>query len=222
MNASVQRDIGPAELALLLALVRGGSLAAAAQLAGVDTSTVFRTVQRAEKSLGPAPVRALAPGLPRHRARPAPGRACRAHRGRARRRALGRAGARGRGQRPGAHQHHRHLLNGLLLPSLRALCSRAPATAAGDQRTQRAGQPDAARGRRGAARHRAAARARGGAPPRADPLGGVRRRAPPRRAGRARSTCRRRHGLRWTMHCPSIRPCAGAASTCRASNRRCG
>jgi DNA-binding transcriptional LysR family regulator len=52
MNASVQRDIGPPELALLLALVRGGSLAAAAQLAGVDTSTVFRTVQRAEKSLG--------------------------------------------------------------------------------------------------------------------------------------------------------------------------
>jgi DNA-binding transcriptional LysR family regulator len=48
----MQRDIGPAELALLLALVRGGNLAAAAQLAGVDTSTVFRTVQRAEKSLG--------------------------------------------------------------------------------------------------------------------------------------------------------------------------
>jgi DNA-binding transcriptional LysR family regulator len=52
MNASMQRDIGPAELALLLALVRGGNLAAAAQLAGVDASTVFRTVQRAEKSLG--------------------------------------------------------------------------------------------------------------------------------------------------------------------------
>jgi DNA-binding transcriptional LysR family regulator len=52
MNASVQRDIGAAELAVLLALVRGGNLAAAAQHAGVDTSTVFRTVQRAEKSLG--------------------------------------------------------------------------------------------------------------------------------------------------------------------------
>jgi DNA-binding transcriptional LysR family regulator len=52
MNASLQRDIGPTELALLLALARGGTLAAAAQLAGVDTSTVFRTVQRAEKSLG--------------------------------------------------------------------------------------------------------------------------------------------------------------------------
>jgi len=52
MNASVQRDIGPTELALLLSLVRGGNLAAAAQLAGVDASTVFRTVQRTEKSLG--------------------------------------------------------------------------------------------------------------------------------------------------------------------------
>ncbi len=57
MNASVQRtakgrELGAAELALLLALVRGGNLATAAQLAGVDTSTVFRTVQRAERALG--------------------------------------------------------------------------------------------------------------------------------------------------------------------------
>ena len=52
MNASVQRDLGATELALLLSLVRGGNLAAAAQMAGVDTSTVFRTVQRAERSLG--------------------------------------------------------------------------------------------------------------------------------------------------------------------------
>lgn len=52
MNASVQRDVGTTELALLLSLVRGGNLAAAAQLAGVDTSTVFRTVQRTEKMLG--------------------------------------------------------------------------------------------------------------------------------------------------------------------------
>ena len=52
MNASVQRDVGATELALLLSLVRGGNLAAAAQLAGVDSSTVFRTVQRTEKSLG--------------------------------------------------------------------------------------------------------------------------------------------------------------------------
>src|SRR5262249_43158156 len=56
MNASVQRasaarELGATELALLLALVRAGNLAAAAQLAGVDASTVFRTVQRAEQSL---------------------------------------------------------------------------------------------------------------------------------------------------------------------------
>src|SRR5882672_2563808 len=57
MIASMQRiaaprELGPTELALLLALVRGGNLAAAAQLAGVDSSTVFRTVQRTEKALG--------------------------------------------------------------------------------------------------------------------------------------------------------------------------
>jgi DNA-binding transcriptional LysR family regulator len=57
MNASMQgqprpRDLGTPELALLLALVRAGNLAGAAQLAGVDASTVFRTVQRTEKSLG--------------------------------------------------------------------------------------------------------------------------------------------------------------------------
>ena len=57
MNASVQPtaargELGASELAVLLALVRGGNLAVAAQLAGVDTSTVFRTVQRAERTLG--------------------------------------------------------------------------------------------------------------------------------------------------------------------------
>jgi DNA-binding transcriptional LysR family regulator len=52
MNAAVQRDIGAAELAMLLALARAGNLAAAGQLAAVDASTVFRTVQRAERSLG--------------------------------------------------------------------------------------------------------------------------------------------------------------------------
>src|SRR5262245_52624673 len=46
------RQLGATELSLLLALLRGGNLAAAAQLAGVDTSTVFRTVQRAERALG--------------------------------------------------------------------------------------------------------------------------------------------------------------------------
>ena len=56
MNAPVQRsssgrELGAADLALLLALVRAGNLAGAAQLSGVDASTVFRTVQRAEQSL---------------------------------------------------------------------------------------------------------------------------------------------------------------------------
>jgi len=56
MNASTQSKaappIGAGELAVLLALVRGGNLAAAGLLAGVDGSTVFRTVQRSEKALG--------------------------------------------------------------------------------------------------------------------------------------------------------------------------
>src|SRR5262252_3486402 len=47
-SASARRELGTPELAL----VRGGSLAAAAQLAGVDSSTVFRVVQRAERALG--------------------------------------------------------------------------------------------------------------------------------------------------------------------------
>lgn len=54
MNANLQltAGLGAADLALLLALVRGGSLAAAAQLVGLDASTVFRGVQRAEKLCG--------------------------------------------------------------------------------------------------------------------------------------------------------------------------
>jgi len=52
MAASMQSTLGAGELAVLLALVRAGNLAGAGQLAGVDGSTVFRTVQRAEKSLG--------------------------------------------------------------------------------------------------------------------------------------------------------------------------
>ena len=48
----MQRRIGAGELAILLALVRAGTLAGAGQLAAVDSSTVFRTVQRAERALG--------------------------------------------------------------------------------------------------------------------------------------------------------------------------
>ena len=55
MNALVQAtqsSLSAQELAVLLALVRAGNLAGAGALAGVDGSTVFRTVQRAEKSVG--------------------------------------------------------------------------------------------------------------------------------------------------------------------------
>ena len=53
MNASTQSTkLGASDLAVLLALVRSGTLAGAGALLGVDGSTVFRTVQRAEKALG--------------------------------------------------------------------------------------------------------------------------------------------------------------------------
>jgi DNA-binding transcriptional LysR family regulator len=52
MNATMQSTLGAQDLAVLLALVRAGNLAGAGALAGVDGSTVFRTVQRAEKGTG--------------------------------------------------------------------------------------------------------------------------------------------------------------------------
>ncbi len=53
MNASTQSStLGASDLAVLLALVRSGTLAGAGALLGVDGSTVFRTVQRSEKALG--------------------------------------------------------------------------------------------------------------------------------------------------------------------------
>ncbi|WP_457332148.1 LysR family transcriptional regulator [Rhizobacter sp. P5_C2] len=52
LQSTAASSIGAGELAVLLALVRGGTLAAAGALAGVDGSTVFRTVQRCEKALG--------------------------------------------------------------------------------------------------------------------------------------------------------------------------
>jgi DNA-binding transcriptional LysR family regulator len=52
MNASAQYKIGASDLEVLLALVRAGNLAAASQLLGIDSSTVFRIVQRVEKALG--------------------------------------------------------------------------------------------------------------------------------------------------------------------------
>jgi DNA-binding transcriptional LysR family regulator len=44
--------LDPSDLSLLLALVRGGTLARAATALGVDASTVFRKAQRIEKRLG--------------------------------------------------------------------------------------------------------------------------------------------------------------------------
>ncbi|MDA8484043.1 LysR family transcriptional regulator [Pseudomonas resinovorans] len=48
----MQYDIDHMDLALVLALVRGGTLARAAELLKVDVSTVFRSLRRLEKALG--------------------------------------------------------------------------------------------------------------------------------------------------------------------------
>lgn len=52
MNAKTQYHLGSQDLEFLLAVTRGGTLAAAAERLAVDTSTVFRTIQRIEKGLG--------------------------------------------------------------------------------------------------------------------------------------------------------------------------
>lgn len=52
MNAQTQYKLSAADLDALLALVRGGTLAHAAERLGVDASTVFRTLQRIERGLG--------------------------------------------------------------------------------------------------------------------------------------------------------------------------
>lgn len=55
MKASIARtqyELTAADLQVVLALVRGGTLAEAAQRAGSDPSTVFRAVQRLERNLG--------------------------------------------------------------------------------------------------------------------------------------------------------------------------
>lgn len=49
--ALAQYSLSPADLSIVLALARRGSLAAAGELLGVDSSTVFRTLQRIEKGL---------------------------------------------------------------------------------------------------------------------------------------------------------------------------
>jgi DNA-binding transcriptional LysR family regulator len=57
MKASIARTqyrIGPADLDVVLALARGGTLASAGERLGVDASTVFRSLQRIERGLGQA------------------------------------------------------------------------------------------------------------------------------------------------------------------------
>ncbi|SCK26567.1 LysR family transcriptional regulator [Vogesella sp. LIG4] len=50
--AQTQYNPQPADLALILALVRTGNLAAAGERLGVDPSTVFRALQRIERAMG--------------------------------------------------------------------------------------------------------------------------------------------------------------------------
>ncbi|RMQ47707.1 LysR family transcriptional regulator [Pseudomonas cichorii] len=50
----MQYEISHADLSLVLALVRGGTLARAAELLQVDISTVFRSIRRLEAALGAA------------------------------------------------------------------------------------------------------------------------------------------------------------------------
>ena len=52
MNAKMQYKLSAADLEVLLALVRAGTLAAAGERLGVDGSTVFRALQRIERGIG--------------------------------------------------------------------------------------------------------------------------------------------------------------------------
>lgn len=52
MVASAQYTLSPADLQVVLALARTGTLAAAGERLGVDGSTVFRSLQRMERGLG--------------------------------------------------------------------------------------------------------------------------------------------------------------------------
>lgn len=51
VNAETQYRLTPADLEILLAVVRGGSLAAAGERLRIDGSTVFRAIQRIERGL---------------------------------------------------------------------------------------------------------------------------------------------------------------------------
>src|SRR5262245_51983514 len=51
MNAPTQYRLGAADLDAVLAMVRGGTLAAAGERLGADASTVFRALRRIEQGL---------------------------------------------------------------------------------------------------------------------------------------------------------------------------
>jgi len=52
MIAKAQYQLAPSDMAMTLALVRGGTLAAAGERLGIDASTVFRSLQKVERGLG--------------------------------------------------------------------------------------------------------------------------------------------------------------------------
>lgn len=52
MNAEMQYKLAAGDLEMILALVRGGNLLAASERLEVDSSTVFRAIQRIERGLG--------------------------------------------------------------------------------------------------------------------------------------------------------------------------
>lgn len=52
MIANMQYKITPSDLEVVLALVRGNTLASAGERLGIDASTVFRSLQRLERGLG--------------------------------------------------------------------------------------------------------------------------------------------------------------------------
>jgi DNA-binding transcriptional LysR family regulator len=127
--ASVQYDLSPVDLAVVLALARRGTLASAGEVLAVDSSTVFRALQRIEKGVQQRLFERTRGGYSRDRARHAARAACRTHRNRTR---IGaqpgeRAGTRGVGTVRISTTDT--LAHGLLLPALKD--PRAGASAAG-------------------------------------------------------------------------------------------
>lgn len=74
-NAVTHYQMDYPDLTLILALVRGGTLARAAALLRVDVSTVFRAVRRLEAALGQTLFEKRPRGLPAHQPGHRPGAA---------------------------------------------------------------------------------------------------------------------------------------------------